>query len=389
MFESVSIRVMCLMVFFSQGCGAEDTRNVMGYISESVVLPSDADPSWSLSTIRWSIYENFTFIAVFQSKKENVDILPLFRGRLELNTSSGNLTIKNVSSSDALKYRVELIGRIATERKTSFVQLSVQERLGKPSIRLLRSSLDSGYCVISLGCLSKNSKVSLSWEPEHGFNEPFWSSNQGDSGESVLWTSFTPNRVVTFSCTAAADDRHQESSNKSVTCTEPEPRRNNTPPGCTQPIHKRSDERISVGFIAGFIGAMFGGFLVCLSADFFRTCKDGLCQPSGSSGSKITHECHPGSENTVNDAENPRERDGQRDINKSETQEKDGDSQPVYNNLSDSEMPLQVNDAENPRERDRQRDINKSETQEKDGDDQPVYNNLSDSEIPLQVSREN
>ncbi|KAF4088900.1 hypothetical protein AMELA_G00060030 [Ameiurus melas] len=80
-----------------------------------------------------------------------------------------------------------------------------------------------------------NSKVSLSWEPEHGFSEPFWSSDQGDSGESVLWTSFTPNRVVTFSCTAA-DDSRQESSNTSVTCTEPEPRRNNTPPGCTQDV---------------------------------------------------------------------------------------------------------------------------------------------------------
>ncbi|KAF4088896.1 hypothetical protein AMELA_G00059980, partial [Ameiurus melas] len=230
MFESVSIRVMCFMVFFSQGIRGEDVRHVTGYVGESVVLPSDADPSWTLNSIRWFINENVN-IAVLHGKTVIVDRVPLFRGRLELNTSSGHLTIKNVSSRDALKYRVELGDRILAQQKTSFVQLSVQERLGKPDIRLRHSFLDSGYCVISLGCLSMNSKVSLSWEPEHGFSERFWSSNHGDSGESMLWTSFTPNRVVTFSCTAA-DGSHQESSNKSVTCTEPEPRRNNTPPGC-------------------------------------------------------------------------------------------------------------------------------------------------------------
>ncbi|XP_053537508.1 uncharacterized protein LOC108261661 [Ictalurus punctatus] len=268
MFESVSIRVMCLMVFFHQGIGGEDTRHVTGYIGESVVLPSDADPSWSLSTIRWSIYGNVTFIAGFQSKKLNVDRFPLFRGRLELNTSSGHLTIKNVLSRDALKYRVDLVGGIPTQRKNSFVQLSVQERLDKPSIRLLHSSLDSGYCVISLGCLSMNSKVSLSWKPEHGFSEPFWSSDQGDSGESVLWTSFTPNRVVTFSCTAD-DDRRQESSSKSVTCTEPEPRRNNTQPGSTQDV---LHGRITVGLI----GAMFGGILGCLGTIIYQKRKEQL-----------------------------------------------------------------------------------------------------------------
>ncbi|XP_053485608.1 uncharacterized protein si:cabz01074946.1 isoform X2 [Ictalurus furcatus] len=260
MFASVSIHVMCLMVFFHQGIGVEDVRNVMGYIGESVVLPSDADPSWTLSTIRWTIYENLTNIAVFQSKKVNVERFPLFSGRLELNTSSGHLTIKNVSSRDALKYRVELTDGIPTRRKTSFVQLSVQERLGKPSIRLLHSFLDSGYCVISLGCLSMNSKISLSWEPEHGFSESFWSSDQGDSGESVLWASFTPNRVVTFSCTAD-DDRRQESSNKSVTCTEPEPRGNNTQPGSTQPTCITTSEVFPIGFIVGLVVAVFGGFL--------------------------------------------------------------------------------------------------------------------------------
>ncbi|KAF4088895.1 hypothetical protein AMELA_G00059970 [Ameiurus melas] len=87
----------------------------MGYVGESVVLPSDADPSWTLSSIRWSIYENFTNIAVLQSKTVIVDRVPLFRGRLELNTSSGHLTIKNVSSRDALKYRVELVDRILAQ----------------------------------------------------------------------------------------------------------------------------------------------------------------------------------------------------------------------------------------------------------------------------------
>ncbi|KAF5904068.1 SLAM family member 9-like, partial [Clarias magur] len=195
----------------------EGVKKVTSYISDSVVLQSDADTSWHLNNIRWSIHDNFTYIAILQGKDINIDILPLFKGRLELNKVTGDLTIKNISSSDALNYRVDLIGKDPNKRMTSFVQLSVQERLGKPSIHLRQMILHSGYCIILLSC-SLNNKTSLTWKPEHGFNEPFWSGPQQSSGESMLWASFTPNRVVNFSC-IATDGSHTESCHKSVRCT--------------------------------------------------------------------------------------------------------------------------------------------------------------------------
>lgn len=116
-----------LLSFFLSfpGVGGEDVRSVTGYTNKSVVLPSGADSSWTLKRIRWSIYENLTYIAVFQNGQENVDRSPLFTKRLELNRASGDLTIKNVLSRDALRYSVELLGQ-NNERKTSYVQLSVE-----------------------------------------------------------------------------------------------------------------------------------------------------------------------------------------------------------------------------------------------------------------------
>ncbi|KAI5104587.1 SLAM family member 5-like, partial [Silurus meridionalis] len=204
-------------ILFLSGIRGEDVRTVTGYLGESVDLRADADPSWNLNEISWSIYENDTSIAISQSNKKNVDRFYLFTGRLELNTTSGDLTIKNLSFIHALKYTVELIGKGPSQRRTRYFDLSVQVRLIKPSIRLRHSILDSGYCVISLGCVSTNNTVSLSWESKPGFNEPFWSGQQGQAGESVLWTAFTPNRVVTFTCIAVGGSQ-RELREKNVTC---------------------------------------------------------------------------------------------------------------------------------------------------------------------------
>ncbi|XP_060767343.1 uncharacterized protein si:cabz01074946.1 isoform X11 [Neoarius graeffei] len=258
--ECVSIPVMCLVVFFHQGVGGEDVRSVTGYTKESVVLPSGADSSWTLKRIRWSIYENVTYIAVFQNGKESVDRSPLFTKRLELNKTSGDLTIKNVSSRDALRYSVELLGQ-NNERKTSYVQLSVEEQLGKPSIRLLHNILDAEKCVISLECqrTSENGQISFSWKAENFNDTPFWDS-PAESGKSVLWTTVKRNRTVTFSCIAAAGNRSQSCS-KNVTCKEAPG--NSTQPEDSKICCKRSDEKVVVGFCALVFGVALG-FLLSL-----------------------------------------------------------------------------------------------------------------------------
>ncbi|XP_060766737.1 uncharacterized protein si:cabz01074946.1 isoform X3 [Neoarius graeffei] len=283
--ECVSIPVMCLVVFFHQGVGGEDVRSVTGYTKESVVLPSGADSSWTLKRIRWSIYENVTYIAVFQNGKESVDRSPLFTKRLELNKTSGDLTIKNVSSRDALRYSVELLGQ-NNERKTSYVQLSVEEQLGKPSIRLLHNILDAEKCVISLECqrTSENGQISFSWKAENFNDTPFWDS-PAESGKSVLWTTVKRNRTVTFSCIAAAGNRSQSCS-KNVTCKEAPG--NSTQPEDSKICCKRSDEKVVVGFCALVFGVALG-FLLSLGFRYKYKASEQLISPPDHAGEPTSH----------------------------------------------------------------------------------------------------
>lgn len=101
-------------------------KSVIGYIGESVILKSDADPLWTLETIQWSIYNNVTYIATFDNNVTRVSRWPSFEDRLALNTTSGDLTIKNVMAKDKIKYKVHLQRQGNEEKKISFVQLDVR-----------------------------------------------------------------------------------------------------------------------------------------------------------------------------------------------------------------------------------------------------------------------
>lgn len=100
-------------------------RSVIGYINESVVLRSDADPSWTLKSIQWSIYRNTTYIATFVNNVIRVNRSQQFMGRLELNTTSGDLTIKNLKAGDSMEYKVGLGGQQG-EQTSNRVQLNVR-----------------------------------------------------------------------------------------------------------------------------------------------------------------------------------------------------------------------------------------------------------------------
>ncbi|XP_053089751.1 SLAM family member 8 [Pangasianodon hypophthalmus] len=216
MLQSVAIQLICMVVCFHQAVRGEDVRNVIGYIGESIVLRSEVDPSWKLRIIRWSIYKNITLIATFVNNEIRVNRWPQFKGRLELNTSLGDLTIKNIMARDSMDYRVYLKGQGNTEEKTSLVQLYVREQFPEPNITLLHSFLDGEKCVISLKCSSLGSNISLMWKPEHGFSERFWSDSPNVTRESVMWTSFR-NRDVSFSCIATDHNRNM-SRQLSVKC---------------------------------------------------------------------------------------------------------------------------------------------------------------------------
>lgn len=79
---------------------AKSPQEVSGYLGENITLHSGVDPSWSLTKIEWSIFTNNTWIATYHSGKTMTDLVHQYKGRLTLNTMTGNrkfITCKNVN----------------------------------------------------------------------------------------------------------------------------------------------------------------------------------------------------------------------------------------------------------------------------------------------------
>lgn len=98
---------------------------ITGFLGQSVVLKSGADRSWNLSKVQWSIYQNTTYIASL--KDGIVTIFKFWRhqGRLDLNSTTGDLTIKNVNMDDSMIYTAALVNSDDTRRNVK-VHLIVQ-----------------------------------------------------------------------------------------------------------------------------------------------------------------------------------------------------------------------------------------------------------------------
>lgn len=70
------------------GAQSENTK-ITAYVNDTVVLPSGAEESETLTNIEWSIFSNNTMIATYSNTRINVDWFYQFKGRLSLNSSSG------------------------------------------------------------------------------------------------------------------------------------------------------------------------------------------------------------------------------------------------------------------------------------------------------------
>ncbi|XP_076850332.1 uncharacterized protein LOC143500202 isoform X2 [Brachyhypopomus gauderio] len=196
---TTGVLIIYTLIHFCQVGGNEN--HATGYIGHSVILSSGVDPAWKPVTIRWSIYPNKTYIATwqggkFQNKGGN------YQGRLQLDSITGNLEIKNLNANDGIKYTVTLYNGALAEQQ-NHVTLTVREKFRAPSINVTFSTLKGGVCTVSLHCTSEDN-VTLSWKPELGFSGHVLSGRPNlSSSEAVLWTSFSPNRDVTFNCTAS------------------------------------------------------------------------------------------------------------------------------------------------------------------------------------------
>ncbi|XP_051575441.1 SLAM family member 5-like [Myxocyprinus asiaticus] len=206
--------VLLYIVYINQVYGEE---YITGYIGQSVVLKSGVDQSWNLTRVQWSIYTNTTFIASLNNGKINTDRFWRHKGRLELNRTTGDLTIKDVRMDDNMIYTVTLLNS-NEYRENVNVNLTVQERLMKPDIQNALNISKDGQCHIVLKCIPSGKNVLLSWTPVGMFNGSYISGSP-KSIDSILWMSFSVNRSVTFNCTASSGQQN-ESNQITVGCTE-------------------------------------------------------------------------------------------------------------------------------------------------------------------------
>ncbi|XP_024290285.1 uncharacterized protein LOC112259853 [Oncorhynchus tshawytscha] len=192
----VELLVLSLLTVLSVVMG-----DTIGYLGESVTLSSGANPSWHITKITWSIYNNDTWIATFRSRNSNTEWFGKFKSRLSLNTSSGDLEIRDVQRGDELVYSV-LLTHSQGEQQISKVPLTVTERLVEPSVQKIFSVLKDGHCVMALQCSSSVKDTRFSWEPEASFDGSFLRGGP-NTNVSVVWASYSPNRNVIFICTAS------------------------------------------------------------------------------------------------------------------------------------------------------------------------------------------
>ncbi|XP_077399917.1 SLAM family member 5 isoform X2 [Vanacampus margaritifer] len=213
----------------------------VAFQGEAVTLSSGGDPSSELASIKWSVFFNQTWIATFHGGKINTERFFLFRGRLALNASSGDLTIRNVSQEDAMEYSVELVD---TEKRSveRVVTLVVKRHLQKPSIRTLFSVHSDGGCWVGLRCLSSDLDSNLSWMFEPPLVTAYIMSDH--NGKAVVLAALANRNVAHFTCTSI---RNLENVSDSIRVE------------CAMASEWRPRERNSLFILAGIVS---GGVLL-------------------------------------------------------------------------------------------------------------------------------
>ncbi|XP_042367949.1 CD48 antigen isoform X2 [Plectropomus leopardus] len=249
------MKLQILLTLILQVALAESLRERYGYFGDTITLPSEADKTWTIASVVWSIFSNNTWIATFNKGVKNEQWTSRYKGRISLNTSSGDLTIRNLTTEDNMEYTVDLLNTVG-QNSADKIKLTVRQRLQKPTIETVTSSSVKGGCWLFLRCLSADKDVNLSWQSEH--SNVTVNTGQPDGNTSVLFTFLkTTQNCVNFTCTSS-NKNENASSDITLKCDDQKP----TPhPDSVQPR-----ERNAVAF---FLGGMLGGGLIAILLYFF------------------------------------------------------------------------------------------------------------------------
>nr|XP_020444761.1 SLAM family member 5-like isoform X2 [Monopterus albus] len=244
-----------LLFAFLQVALADPPKEVSGYIGNTIILPSGAEPPWTLRKIYWSIFTNNTWIATYYNKEENTERISQYKGRLSLNITSGDLTIRNLTTKDAMEYTVKFTA--SKGQTVSKIKLTVKQRLQEPTIQRIQSA--RGGCWKEVHCSSSDKDVDFSWQVKPPSVTTFTRSNPASNFLLVFLT--TTQNPVEVTCTS---NRTMENASSVVTLKyddcQPQP-----------PPHPQPQPR------ERHLALFFGGFLGALTAIFICIFKEKLC----------------------------------------------------------------------------------------------------------------
>ncbi|XP_078131890.1 CD48 antigen [Sander vitreus] len=236
------MKLQILLTLLIQVAVIESLREVSGYLGDNVTLSSGANPSWKLSSIEWSIFPNNTWIATYRNGNKNIERVDRYKGRVSLNTSSGDLMIHNLNKEDAMEYTVDLINT-QKQNKGTKTKLIVIQRLQKPTIQTLNCASVKGGSFLWLRCSSKDTGVNLSWEHTFPSLTLFnMTSPDGNSADFIGFLNTTQNRVK-FTCTSS---RTMEKNSRVVT-----PKCGDDKPPSPPPPRERNVLFFFTGFLVG------------------------------------------------------------------------------------------------------------------------------------------
>ncbi|XP_076580536.1 CD48 antigen isoform X2 [Chaetodon auriga] len=234
-----------LLIVVLQGALVRSLTDVLGYFGDNVTLPSGADPLWTLSKIEWSIFSNNTWIATYRNGQENIERFYLYKQRLSLNTLSGDLTIHNLTTMDAMEYSVDLINDEGRDSGNK-VKLTVKQRLQKPTIETVISPFPKGGCRVLLNCSSADEGVDFTWQVEPPSLDTLPMSARDSNSAVYLVSLNTPQKPAEFTCISS---RKMENASSVITlkCDDGETQQKNV-----------SSASSGLYFVASFIGFIAG-----------------------------------------------------------------------------------------------------------------------------------
>ncbi|XP_067260506.1 uncharacterized protein [Chanodichthys erythropterus] len=101
--------------------GADEVKSISAKVGDDVTLESDDAEVQRADELLWRIRGEKSFIAEFDKEANKVSIDTndeRFSGRLQMDETTGSLTIKNINTADSRVYELEIRSRSVTKTKT-------------------------------------------------------------------------------------------------------------------------------------------------------------------------------------------------------------------------------------------------------------------------------